>query len=133
MYTPDAHLPQVQKHSLGTVRGHTQTSADTRPHRHTVCRAHLGTLLRAPAHACLHTSVWLTGLTARQAPPPPIHLSADCGQQAGLKPGRGGWASRGIGMSRHQAGERRRLDDLGRLGKEGPALPQDEELINRMN
>lgn len=36
-------------------------------------------------------------------------------------------------MSRHQARERRRLDDLGRLGKEGPALPQDEELINRMN
>lgn len=105
---------------FGTPRGHTQTSADTRPHRHAVCRAHLGTRSWALAHACLHASVRLTGPTARQ-PPPPIHLSVDCGQQAGREPGSGGWESGSIGQSLHQAGERRRPMTLDAWG--GRALP----------
>lgn len=133
VYIPDTHLSRMHKYTLRHgAPPHTKLCRLTRLHRHT-CVPML-TWARScgcrpmPAHSLQYSLQ--TPLPGR-APTLPIHLSVDCGQQAGLEPGSGGWASGGITWRWHQAGER--LDDLGRLGREGPALPQDEALINLMN
>lgn len=96
-----------------------------------VCLCSFGHTLAGAAYACPWTPVQLAGPIAWQGLYPLPFISVDCGQQAGLEPGSGGWASGSIRWRWHQAGES--PDDLGRLGREGPALPQDEELINLMN
>lgn len=104
------------------------------PHTYRRCRHTLGPRVQPRTRACPCSwstlagarprlpvpSPQLMGTSARQSPHPHLFISVDRGQWAGPGPGSGGWACGGGGWSRHQAGERR-LDDLGCLGKEGPA------------
>lgn len=88
MYTPDIHLPQVHKHMLRHgARTHTDLCRPTSTWTH-ACG-------RRPTPACTLPCGSQAPLPC--GPHPPIHLSVDGGQQTGLKPGSGGWASGGPG------------------------------------
>lgn len=111
---------------------HTQTFADSHIYTDTpVCPCSLGHAL-VGAGPCLPTHSSTACRPHCRASPHPSHSSL-CGLWPAGWTGARKWGlgSGGITWRWHQAGER--LDDLGRLGRKGPALSQDEALINLMN
>lgn len=117
------HLTQTHKHTLRHgSQPHTNLHRHTSLHRHT--RVSLLTRTHPRGHRPMPACTLQCSL---QAPlpgraPTPTHSSLRGPWPAGWTGARsGGWASGGGRMEMHQAGERRRPDDLGRLG--GRALP----------
>lgn len=114
MYSTPTHAhidTQTQMHThtstpLGMVHSRTQTFADTRVYPDTpVCPCSPGRTLAGTGPWLLaHSSAACRPHCPAGPPPPPIHLSVDCGQRAGPEPGVGAGPVEAAGWRRTRLG-----------------------------